>query len=349
MDGPPDPEKAKPPEPGSLAAEGLGVSELADLGQKLKRYGTAKARARTMAGYLVSVLNGAPEGVFPVRRKITLHERQQVRRLTQRLYDCGSFLLFRHYLEHRKTQLIRSSSCYAHLLCPLCAIRRAAAHLRRYHERFAYLAGRFDFYLVTLTVKNGDDLAERFGHLRSAIRRLRDRARKGYGALAPMAGALWSFELTRSQHGWHPHCHAIVVMPKGHPPLRYGEGSQLREDWHAVTGDSFITHAELIGSDDESILGGLSEVLKYALKFADLDPADNWEAYRTLKGARLVAASGVLYGLLLPDDAALDDVPLDGPYVEWLMRYGSQGYSMDGAPRRVEVGLTSDAMEVHHA
>lgn len=336
MDGPqPPPEKGRPPEPESLAAHGLGVSEAAELGARLKRYGTAKARSRAMAGYLCGVASDAPT-----------YQARDLRRLSHRLYECGSHLLFRHYFEHAKTQLIRSSSCQVHMLCPLCAIRRAARMLRRYHELLSYLAPRFDLYLVTLTVKNGDDLAERFAHLRGSIQRLRKRAAKGYGALAPMAGALWSFELTKSEHGWHPHAHGVVVMPKGHPPIRWGEGSQLRLDWEGVTGDSFIVHAAPIEGEGTGLVESLAEVLKYALKFSGLDLADNWAAYKVLKGARLISSWGVLFGLHIPEDLALDDPELDGPYIEWLFRYGSTGYRLEKGPTRSPGALPSAPQEV---
>jgi hypothetical protein len=287
-----------------------------------------------MAAHLCTVAADAP----------TTH-RRDLRRLSKRVYDCGSYLLFRHYLAHQKTQLIRSSSCQVHMLCPLCAIRRAARMLRRYHELLAHLAGRFDLYFVTLTVKNGDDLAERFAHLRSSVQRLRKRAAKGYGALAPAAGALWSFELTRSAEGWHPHAHGVVCMPRGHAPIRYGEGSQLRADWESITGDSFIVHARPIAAEGDALVDALAEVLKYALKFSGLDLADNWHAYRTLKGARLITSWGVLYGLELPEDAELDDPELDGPYIEWLFRYGSTGYRCESGPIPPPVGVPSAPME----
>lgn len=324
---PPDegPEKAKPPNPESLAAQGMGVSEQADLGDKLKRYGTAKNRNRQMATYLVGVAAEASR-----------YERLPTGRLASRLYDCGSELLFRHYLEHQRTQLIRSSSCKLHVLCPLCAIRRGAYMLRRYVERVKYLSTWCDFELVTLTVKNGPDLGERMGHLRSGFRKLRERAKKGYSALAHVQGAVWATEFTKSAEGWHPHIHMVVAVEKGSPRIRWGEGSELAADWLAATGDSHIVHAKRIEAGDEGIVAALCETLKYAVKFGDLDLSDNWHAYRTLKGQRLIASAGLLYGLVLPDDANLDDEQLDGPYIDFLFRFmGSSGYRIQNTPARV--------------
>jgi hypothetical protein len=120
----------------------------------------------------------------------------------------------------------------------------------------------------------------------------------------------------------------VWAVPKGSAPIAWGEGSQLRADWHAITGDSFITHAEPIeAANEEQLLRAFCEVLKYALKFSSLDLADNFAAYRALKGRRLIASSGCWYGLELPEDAKLSDDPLDGPFIEIVYRYaGALGY-----------------------
>ncbi len=312
-------EKKKPLTPECLAAEGVGVPEQADIGQKLSRYGTAKARNRQMAGYIVGL--GSKASNDPHRK------------LGQNLYDCASVLGFRHYIEAKQTILHSGRFCKAHLLCPVCAIRRGVRTLRNYHERAVFLADRFDFYLVTLTVKNGPDLYERFSHLKHAFKRLRERGKKGYGEWSRVSGAVWSTEFTYSEeHGWHPHLHVLVAIPKGEPPIRYGQGSQLAADWLSVTGDSYIVHAAPVEGRGDDLAAGLCEVLKYALKFSDLDLAKNWEAYRALKGKRLLQSSGVLFGLDIPDDADLTDDPLDGPYVDLWFKFGSAGYLLAASP-----------------
>lgn len=303
-----DPEKAKALGPDSLAAEGhLGLSEAANLGDRLRRYGTAKGRSFQMAGHALQ------HGNDP---------------LAKRLYLCGSRLVFRHWLEHHKTTLLSARFCGVPLLCPLCAIRRSAKLLRRYVERAEFIARTHDLWLVTLTVKNGPDLEERFAHLRSSIKKLRKRAAKGYSAFARSEGAVWSTELTkRPETGWHPHVHMVWAMPPGEG-IRWGEGSQLALDWLAITGDSFITHAERIRGDN--LVASFIEVLKYSLKFSELDLADNYEAYRSLRGKRLLSSCGVWFGLELPEDAELADDPLDGPYIDLMFRWaGSRGYLPD--------------------
>jgi Replication protein len=315
---PPAPEKAKPLNPSSLAAHGLGASGLHTIGQKVARYGTAKARNREMAAFLV--LKGTEAPSFTDGRRLNV--------LAQSLYDCGSWLELRHYLQTGNNRF-RGSFCNKHLLCPVCAIRRSSKLLRRYHERCVHLAAEFDFYHVVLTVKNGPNLVERYLHLKHAFKRLRERGKKGYGVWAGISGAIWSFEFTYSQeHGWHPHAHIVVAVPKGSPPIRYGEGSQLRADWHAVTGDSFITHASPILPTEEGTAEALCEVLKYALKFSGLPLDLNLEAASTLGGKRLLGSSGVFYGLDLPPGDDLNDELEDGPFIRFMLRYAAAGYTV---------------------
>lgn len=308
---PPDPEKTNPPTPDSLAAEGEGGRDR-NLAARLGRYGTAKARSHQMAGYLLKAKQ--PE-------------------LSHKVYQCGSYLHFREWANHDRTTLHQGYFCQVPLLCPLCAIRRGGKMLRRYVERAEYLARDHDLHFVTLTVKNGDDLAERFAHLKASMRKLRERAKKGYGAFAQAKGALWSFEFTKSGHGWHPHVHMVWAVPKGSDPIAWGKESQLGRDWLDITGDSFITHARpVLAGDGGGLIDAFCEVLKYALKFSTLNLADNYEAFTTLRKRRLVSSSGVWWGLELPDDAKLADDPLDGPFIEHVYRWaGTRGYVLDDA------------------
>jgi hypothetical protein len=244
------------------------------------------------------------------------------------MYDCAAWMIFHHYTDTNNTKLHRADSCKKHLLCPVCAIRRGAKTLRNYHERAMVLADQFDFYPMALTVKNGPDLWERYSHLKNAFKRLRQRAQKGYGVWSTVAGAVWSTEFTHSGEGWHPHLHLLIAVPKGSAPIRYGQGSQLALDWQSVTGDSFITHVGKNLADSGDLAAGLCEVLKYALKFSDLSLVDNLHAYETLRGKRLIQSSGCFYGLELPEDDDLNEIPEDGPYIELFFNYGASGYKL---------------------
>jgi hypothetical protein len=289
-----------------------------------------------MAGYLCQKAAEDPKGPY--------------QRLSTALYECASWLEFHRYTDTGHIKLARACTCKKHLLCPVCAIRRGGKTLRRYMECAEVLQGTYDFHMLTLTVKNGPQLGERFRHLKSAFKRLRTRIRDGYGPLAHVKGMVWSYEFTRGKGearivtdgankvfvdadpngSWHPHIHAIMAVPKGSAPVAYGKGSSLALQWEQLTGDSFIVHSTPIAGDD--LVGGFCEVLKYALKFSGLDLASNLHAFETLQGKRLVQSSGCFYGLDLPESDPLTDDPEDGPYEVLFYRYGSLGYTRTQHP-----------------
>jgi hypothetical protein len=212
-----------------------------------------------------------------------------------------------------------------HLLCPLCAIRRGAKALGAYLPRYeAVRASRPDLrpFLVTLTVKDGPDLAERFKHLHTSQRALWMRKHRGRGSVLDLVeAAVWSYEVKRGSGSglWHPHLHMVAMAPAA------PDAAQLACEWQAITGDSFIVDVRPINEADPA--SGFLEVFKYALKFSDMDPADTWAAHLVLSGRRLVASAGLFRGVEIPDDLA--DEPLDGlPFVELFYRYLAGGYAL---------------------
>src|SRR5690554_2994525 len=199
------PEKTNPPQVRELA--GLGAcggprDESGKLPDRLERYGKARTRARQMHAFLGSSGDGSER-----------HRKARVR-----LGECGEYLGFHHYYTVGKLRLTMASFCKQHLICPLCAIRRGSKSLKAYLDRFHVIKAQRPAlrpYLVTFTVKNGDDLAERVSHLRTSLQRLHERRRdwlkkgRGWTEAARAEGAVWSYEVTNRGKGWHPHVHAI--------------------------------------------------------------------------------------------------------------------------------------------
>jgi hypothetical protein len=78
-------------------------------------------------------------------------------------------------------------------------------------------------------------------------------------------------------------------------------------------------------------VNGFCEVFKYAVKFSELSPADNWEAFCSLTGRRLLTSFGCFRGVEIPEDLTDRTADLDSlPFVEILYRYsfGSRSYSV---------------------
>jgi hypothetical protein len=246
-------------------------------------------------------------------------------KLARHVAQCGEYLCFRHYYTVDQVRLHAAQFCKKHLLCPLCAIRRGSKALGAYLPRYEAVRAAEPLlrpFLVTLTVKDGADLRERFKHLHGAQRELWMRKHRGRGSvLDGVRAAVWSYEVKRGAGSglWHPHLH-MVAMAEQMP-----DAERLRDEWHAITGDSFIVDVRPIDQADPA--SGFLEVFKYALKFSDMEPAETFEAFSVLRGKRLVASAGLFRGIEIPEQ--LTDEPLDDlPFVELFYRFMVSGYSL---------------------
>ena len=288
------------------------ASGIEALPKRVGRYAEAKKRALDVAEYIDS--------------------QQQAPSLVRRLRTCGEYLWFRHYPTVDEVRLHAAQFCKKHLLCPLCAVRRGAKALGAYLPRYEALQAlqpRLKPFLVTLTVKDGDDLAERFGHLMRGQRELWMRKHRGRGsAVDCIEAGVWSYEVKLGANSglWHPHLH-MVAMAEEAP-----DQERLSREWHDITGDSFIVDVRPIDQADPA--SGFLEVFKYALKFSDMEPADTYAAFRVLGGRRLVGSCGLFRGIDIPED--LLDAPMleDLPYVDLFYRYVLGGYTLKAGPGR---------------
>jgi plasmid rolling circle replication initiator protein Rep len=334
--------KEKPLSNDALAGEFEKGSGIFYLPKRIERYGNAKARQIEILTHVKEFVQSEPLKASLSNLDATQH----------RIQDCGNYLVFNNYYTVDDVRLSKASFCMKHLLCPLCAIRRGAKQVQAYLEKFELLRNdnpRLKPYMLTLTVKNGHDLAERFEHLTKSVRKLLKRRRdakdgKGSSELLKALGGVFSYELTLSKHGWHPHVHMVILCDQDNPiefSQANAKNSKLSKEWHAVTGDSFIVDVRPIQGDPAE---GFIEVFKYALKFSDLSPQENLAAYLTLKARRLTGSFGLFWGVQVPDtmtDNLLDELP----YIEMFYKYTKAGYSLTGTREGAPVGKGSEGHE----
>ncbi len=310
--GPPEAPKENPD---SLAGE-IGVQGIEALPKRVDRYGKAKNRALDIAEYI--------EGVATRQNKLLS--------LSHRLASCGDYLVFRHYFTVDKVRLHGASLCMKHLLCPLCAIRRGAKGLKAYLDRWEVIRAQKPAlrpFLMTLTVKDGPDLAERFRHLYGSQRALWMQKNRGRGSvLDGVEGAVWSYEVKRGSGSgdWHPHLHMIALAEHAPDQVR------LSEDWKWITKDSHVVDVRPIEQADP--VSGFLEVFKYAVKFSDQEPADTLTCYLELKCKRLIGSAGCFRGVVVPEYLTDDDADLEGlPFATLFYRFlrTAAGYSLSQA------------------
>lgn len=298
-----------------------GTSPISGMYNRLERLGTAKRRGDAMGSWI-------SQDSQEIRNQ---YVRQRQNRIGREVRECGTHLVFRHYLASDVVRLAQVHTCKKHLLCPVCAILRAGKSLRRYVEAIqaSVLAGDVP-YLVTHTVKNSEELRERSRHILTAYRKMvnfrRRYASMGRGdgwQLSGVEGGLYSLEVKRgAAGGWHPHIHALWLLPPG----KRLSVDDLRQLWLKVTKDSHVFNVKPITDQGDGIISGCLEVLKYALKFSDLSFSDNWHASQELKGMRLTSSFGSLYGIK-EEEAGEDEIEEgDEPFIEYVARWIGSRY-----------------------
>ena len=306
---------------------------------RVNQYQRAKARSLQMLSYMRYLLEETPKD---------LPRYAELRKQVERLQACGTWLLFHYYYGwpegefEDKIRLIQANFCNQTLKCNFCAIRRAVVKMRVYYERFQYLMEQRPFltpHLITLTVKNGPDLMERFNHLRKSYDTLQQRRRnyltrsnkKGYAytEFAKIMGGTGNYEVTFNTrtNEFHPHLHLICTVNGRIHQL------SLVEEWRGITGDSCILDARPFTTPDEP-LKAFQEVFKYALKFSSMPIPINHQAAELLKGSRLLVSFGDFWGLKVPEQ--LTDDPLEQDYVEYLYEWITNQYILQSA-RHVEM------------
>jgi plasmid rolling circle replication initiator protein Rep len=309
--------------------------------KRLRRFACHKKRNEAFADYLL----GLPSSVSTERKKFS------------NLRSCSSYLSFHHYTESGKIRLSGGNFCRNHLLCPMCAIRRAAKKIKAYHEKYLYLKQEnpaLRLHYAVLTVQNGEDLDERFRHVHKCTRKLLELRKHGQYALegkkrfdyakncslAYVIGGAYSFEVKRGSGSglWHPHCNILMLSETDI------NGVLLSKEWEGITGDSHVVYvknksqavAETLetgvtvkqGADYEDEKQIFVEVVKYALKFTELGFDDNYEVYQRLSGRHLCGTFGAFYGLKIEDEDEPDET--DEPYLELIYRFIDGKYRKEG-------------------
>lgn len=302
--------------------------------RRISRYASLKMRQQEVSEY---ILTSEPD----------------LGKLVKKLDDCGSWLLFRHWYLDDIHRLIAGFTCKLWLLCPACAMRRAARYVMEYTPKILQLVEENPGctpLLITRTVRNGPDLGERFFHLSESHKKMLRRRRnaslskvRNPSVMRFILGSVGGYEFKKGRNSgeWHPHSHEIALLSpdagfefvelvrKGKTvrvPLEFE--NRLREEWLEVTGDSHMIDVRAVdASDVRELFKAVCEAFKYALKMNELTVEDQIYAYRVLAGRRLVFSYGLLRGVEVTDSLAddIDEYLKDRPYEDKFYRWDGEG------------------------
>lgn len=233
-----------------------------------------------------------------------------------RYTDCHSYLVFKNYFTLNKIKLSHAEHCDIHLLCPLCAIRRAAKKVQAYGKKVEDLVTEnpsFRLFYVVLTVLNKSHLSTAYKNLTSGQKVLMQRRREAQSFLktgnekhraaanslfAKVAAGAYSIEVKRGKNSklWHPHTNFVLLT-------QYDiDQKELAREWKEITGDSHnVFCKEIIITEDEGraerIKDVMLEIFKYAMKFSEMKNSDMIHAWEMLKKRRLTGSFGLFRGL----------------------------------------------------
>ena len=208
---------------------------------RITRFATLKHRAKNQENYLFTLAKFKENYEKDVKNEESIKALKSAHKLN----ECGNYLLFKNFYTIGEVKLSKLRTCGQHLLCPFCAAIRASRAIQKYVERIDQVLQenrKLKPVLITLTVKNGSDLAERSEHLMKSFRTLLDRRRdyekkgRGFNEFCKVQGAMYSYENTYNEKTveWHPHIHMFALVDQ------WIDQQEFSEYWHSLTGDSMV-------------------------------------------------------------------------------------------------------------
>ena len=312
---------------------------------RITRFGHLRQQSKDMSNWLFTQYDEARSLDTPMGELMA----KRFGHFANLLSGCANYLLFKHYYTLDKYKLSGLKTCKKHMLCPFCSAIRASKQATAYHDKMVHLLKenpKLKPVFVTLTVKNGDDLKERFNHLKDSFKTYQSRRRdwlkkgRGYNEFCKAHGIVYAYEITNNGKGWHPHLHMILLVDD------WIDKDKLSAEWYAITGDSFIvdvrrvkpSKAEVdtmdVKEQKEDYSDGFMEVFKYAMKFTELTHYQIWIAHETLSPTgrltRLQGSIGLFRGVEVPKTMTDDFIADDAPFMLILYKFlKGAGYSVE--------------------
>jgi len=296
-------------------------SRTVGISKRLRKYEQAKKSTTVIMDYIVQNLNN-----------YCFDAQDVLSRAIKRMDGCGNYLQFYHYFLLDKYKLKKAQFCEQHLLCPVCAIRRAVVNHRAFLNKFEYMKlvyPELRYSLLTLTVRHcfKNTLSETEHKLRRSFKlAVKKMANTRYGRTSSVFGKFLGWvavlEVTNSGvNGFHPHLHVLVLHDEDI------KESEIQVAWLMITGDS--TQVDFTAGENPDNPGkDFAEIFKYTCKFNFMSNEHIVETYLTLRGRRLIFSGGIFRGVKVPDDM-LDEDFFNSPYVDMFYQYSKgAGYSL---------------------
>lgn len=267
-----------------------------------------------------------------------IEEKVGEKKLGRRLGDCGTHLIFRHWLVPGRARLHHANFCNKHVLCTLCAAARAGKIVIACDEKLQAVfeeRPKLKAVSVTFTAENKENLGEAVEVMRGGWNKLLERRRnhlKGNcgSALSCVAGGFVGLEIKRGARKrlWHPHLHGMLLLED------WIDQEELHEEWKRATGNpkTHIPNLKLRDYKEPNFLKHVAEACKYPTKPGDLSHEDLWTVYQSLNGSRqLTSFFGCLRGVSIDEsNLAEDSSEMFGPFLDYYLKMYEEGWRGQG-------------------
>ena len=232
---------------------------------------------------------------------------------SDRIQQCSNYLQFGDYVNTQTGEVTRrlvAAQFCRDRLCPMCAWRKSLVMYGQISQIMEWVDAETEGDAVplflTLTVRNcaGDDLDQTVDLLlKSWSRMMTSRGRRKPWKVA--LGWFRALEITynKADNTWHPHIHAIVLVPKSYfkDPDKYIDQPGWIAEWRWALGADYDPSVDIRTVKGDRAKA-VAEDAKYTVKpgdWLDLDDADGTDRRvellaRVLKGRRLTALGGIM-------------------------------------------------------
>lgn len=133
----------------------------------------------------------------------------------ERMYECSSMLKGYANIKTGEHHITGGFTC-GDRVCPVCAVRKAIREYSKLNFSMEQHKERYTYYFLTLTLPNNPcGFRDEILLMNSILPALGDFI--GYDhhkdSFRFCEGIYGSYEITKSEYGWHPHVHLVLAYP----------------------------------------------------------------------------------------------------------------------------------------
>lgn len=221
------------------------------------------------------------------------------------------------FIDPETSQIVGANFCKQRL-CPVCNYRRSTMLWHKVKNIINEI--NEDMLLITLTVKNcpGNELKATIDNILESFHRITSRRTWKENFIGFIRGLEITYNAEKDT--FHPHIHIIAVTDQEYYKSKYVDVHTLRQWWTESARLDYHVQVDIRKIKDKD--KGIAEVVKYAVKMADILQQDTDErrmsAVQTLAACinkrRLISTGGIIKKIAKQKNITLEEFDLEEKY-----------------------------------